>query len=48
MERHGIRIVLGESPGTMRKLCLSINFKLGEVTVFYIVILVDVLKEEGA
>ena len=28
MERHSFRIVLGESPETMRKLCLSTKFSL--------------------
>ena len=40
MERDSFRIVSGESPETMRKLCLSTKFshqKLGEVTVFFAV-----------
>ena len=37
MERHSFCIVSGESPKTMRKLCLSTKFpqrKLGKITVF--------------
>ena len=40
MERHSFRIVSGESPEIMRKLCLSTKFllmKLGEITAFYAV-----------
>ena len=43
VERHSLRIVSGDSPETMRKLCLSTNFhtmKLGEITVFYTVCVV--------
>ena len=39
-ERRSFCIVLGESPKTMQKLCLSTNFphrKLGEITVFFVV-----------
>ena len=42
VKRHNFRRVSGESPKTMRKLCLSAKFhtkKLGEITVFYAVIL---------
>ena len=38
--RHSFRIVSGDSPETMRKLCLPQNFhtrKLGEITVFFAV-----------
>ena len=38
MERHNFRIVWGESPETLWKLCLSTKFqtrKLGEIMVFY-------------
>ena len=38
VERYSFGIVLGESPKTMRKLCLSTKFlhkKLGEITVFF-------------
>ena len=43
MERHSFRIVSGESPETVRKLCLSIKFphqELGETTVFYTEIII--------
>ena len=39
-ESHSLRIVLGESPETMRKLCLQIKFlhqEIGEITVFFAV-----------
>ena len=40
--KHSFRIVLGESPETMRKLYLSTNFhtkKLTEITVFFVVLI---------
>ena len=39
MERHSFRIVSGESPEIMRKLCLTkfLLMKLGEITAFYAV-----------
>ena len=37
MERHSFCIVLGKSPETMRKLCLSLKFPHHDITVFYAV-----------
>lgn len=37
-ERHSVRIVSGNLPESLRKLCLSTKFKhreIGEITVFY-------------
>ena len=44
--RHSFRMVSGDSPETMRKLCLAKNFhtkKLGEITVFYAVLVINLL-----
>ena len=37
VERHSFRIISGELPETLRKLCLSIKFSHQEITVFYAV-----------